>query len=301
MDKVEVALSIHPKKTGAQWTRDHLLALSISVGTVILIVIAYLAWWQPQWKSHADEDLAQRIDNRIEEKLKAHRFDDLVENVHKMQGQMTEISSFMKILLLAETKRVASLAPQEFQKNLPAVRAALDVAQKTPIEIPAETVAEIKTKLNKTPPSAPEFWQTAAAVINYHVGESTPSFPRCRMDQAPAELAESINATQTTIKLKAIPFENCEVVLDSPEVQSRFLNVLGTIDIEFRHCRVVYRGGPIFFPAQVVPGRKTVSVIFTNCVFDLSTLGVPPRDAQQMLSGLLASQDPKSVKLTISS
>ena len=52
MERVEAALglgTLHEKGTRV-WTRDHWLALSISVGTVVLIVIAYLAWLQPQWK-----------------------------------------------------------------------------------------------------------------------------------------------------------------------------------------------------------------------------------------------------------
>jgi len=294
-------LGMPARRTPAKWTRDHWLALSISIGTVILIVIAYFAWLQPQWKAHADQDLAQQINNQVESKLQDHHFDEMAGDVKIMKGQMTEISGFMKVLVEAELKRVAELPPNEFKNSLPGVRAALAVAKKTPIDLSIDTIEEMRAKLNTTPSGTTGYWQTAAAVISYR-GESAPSLPPCRMDQTqpPAVLDGAINAKQTTIKFKIVPYENCVVVLDSKEAQARFLSVLGVFDIEFRHCRIIYGGGPILLPTAAAPGRKKLSIIFTDCFFDISTPGIPSTDAQQLLTSLLSSKDPKAAKVTIS-
>ena len=45
------------------------------------LIVAYLAWLQPQWKEQARKDLTQQIDNEIEAKLKEHKFDELVGDV----------------------------------------------------------------------------------------------------------------------------------------------------------------------------------------------------------------------------
>jgi uncharacterized protein HemX len=81
---VEAAVcSLSPKPTIWQRFRNHSLAYVSILLAAVALVVAYLAWWQPQWKEQAHKDLAQQIDNEIEAKLKEHKFDELVGDVRK--------------------------------------------------------------------------------------------------------------------------------------------------------------------------------------------------------------------------
>jgi len=58
------------------------------VVAVIAVVVAYFAWWQPQWKQHEADDLAHLIDNQVGVKLA-----DPIKQIQQIQVDLGKISS----------------------------------------------------------------------------------------------------------------------------------------------------------------------------------------------------------------
>jgi hypothetical protein len=192
-----------------------------------------------------------------------------------------------KINYRLELQDNAVMKSQAFKNSLPGLADTLKQSEKINVQVSPGVSDGIRHNLQITDKAAPGYWQATSQFISYQSAQESKqslnpqsqSLPPCNMDNNQiATLAEPMTASQTTMKLNTVPFENCEVVLDSPEAQRRFLRVLGVIDIEFVHCRIVYRGGPILFPAQALPGRKTMSLIFKDGVYDLATPNVPHKD-----------------------
>lgn len=309
MERVESALGLQPKKGVREWTHDHKLALGIFlgtvaliVGTVALIVIGYFAWWQPQWKQHEDTDLADLIDNRIDAKLASHHFDDLTGDVKTLKGQMGEISGYLKILVTDRLKTVSSLPPAEFERHLPEATALLNTARITKAKTAPNTIANVRSRLARSNHDNPQFWGAAAPLVNYRsVGDKQQEFPPCDLKHHPmGPLAENVPAGATSFKMNPVPFRGCEIQIDSPEAQQLYLRDLRLIDLVFENCRIVYRGGPLIFPGTAVPGRTTMSLVFKDCLFDLSVPGVPPQDGGAVVGGLLLAKDLHEVSMTIS-
>lgn len=239
------------------------------------------------------------VDERISSKLEGpmKEFHQVQVDVGKLNGKLETLVELEK----ARIQRLSELRPEDLKARLPEVADALSAASALGAFTSEDVKNSLKRNLSLIRDRDSNFWPAAAAMVSYRSGDALPKLPPCRLsDQPPAKLAEDMSAEATSFKFALIPFENCEVVLDSPEAQDRYLKVLGLFDIEFRHCRVIYRGGPLFFPARVVPGRKTLSLIFEDCVFEMSTRATPPKDGQEVVSRLLVAENPKSARVTIS-
>ena len=70
----------------AAWTRDHKLAAGILAVSIIGVIVAYFAWWQPQQTAHEEQDFGLRVDHRIDGKL-----DQPIKDIHQTQIDVAKI------------------------------------------------------------------------------------------------------------------------------------------------------------------------------------------------------------------
>ena len=255
---------------------------------VIGILIAYFAWWQPQWKAHEDADLVQQIDARAEAKLKEHHFDDMATNVSKMEQRMTDINDLLKIVVQNELKHVAELPPAEIQKALPQVRAVLAVAASDQRLATPDSgqLDSIKTKFRQVDRNAPDFWPATAALISFQSGIGATGQPDC-WQQNPPFGSEGVEP--------AYVYSNCKLRLDSVSLPA-ILWERGPIFefLIFQNCTISYGGGRIVLPH--FPDEVNVKLEFKDCKFVLVAPPQPTPGGRKLLEALLDAKTLNSVK-----
>ena len=301
MDIVERALGLFHKKTAREWTRDHWLALSISVGTFILVVIAYLAWWQPQWKQHADDDLRNQIDRQVDARLidPLKKMSNQGETLSKMEGKLGEISEYLKILVQNQIKGVSQLPSSEFGNYLPEVKTMLAVAKTNHVPTAPQTANAIREKILRVDHQIPAYWETAAAFINYRSSEPSIQMPNCldlptqQTIQEGDQIVVKDHVATATMHGPWV-WKDCRIEIDRPNAQIRNLQQLQMGDLELRHCWIVYRGGLLLFPK---PGG---TLRFVDCVFQIIVTTAPPSNGRKLLDGLLSANNLSDVKISIS-
>jgi hypothetical protein len=174
MEAVEAALGLGPKRNVADWTRDHWLALSISIGTVILVIIAYLAWWQPQWAAHEHENFESNVNKLIEAKQ-----EQPIKDIHQIQLDIAKISTRLDDLLqltkpiaIRQLRAALSLPSKQFAEDLPTIKAAIDAAIN--VKLPASDYASgLRSKLNSVPATAPAYWQTVGSLVSFRSSDGS--------------------------------------------------------------------------------------------------------------------------------
>jgi hypothetical protein len=237
------------------------------------------------------------VDSRVEMKLKEpiSVLSDQAKTLARIDAKLNEVGDLLKIVTADRLKRIAEMPDAEFGSALPELGTVLLAAKSEGFSAPGPIVKTISSRLSGIDSSAPAYWGTAVALINYRSLSPSVALPDCLNAPPVVRLAEPVEAFQTTIKVTPAIYENCRIDLDSPTsaaVRKFFLNFSG---LELRRCHVVYRGGPLLFPEGAAG-----SVVFANCTFEFSVPGPPPVRAQQLLNGLLASEDLQSATTAIS-
>ncbi len=228
----------------------------------------------------------------------------------------------------------ASLPLQDFKANLPDLSSAIAAAQQQHVRVSSKVTEDLGKKLAAST-DAPHFWPTAAEFISYRSQVATadfqnlirPDLPNCT-DHAPtpmklivsdeeakygkagdvANVPDLLNETDKN-KTHLVPavYKDCRFTLDSPEETSRIPN-LGehrSYILTFRHCQIVYRGGPITLltpnpePTAITGKsreRSDVYIItgqtvhFENCLFLFAINSTPPVEGQSLTVQLLAQR-----------
>ncbi|MGA7238897.1 MAG: hypothetical protein WBY44_24660, partial [Bryobacteraceae bacterium] len=294
-------IGVSSRRTFSAWLKKNWFAFIMLVVAVATLCVAYFAWWQPQWAQHDREDLSSKIDQHIDTRFKDAKLQEMAADVAGIKAHIEDISVLLKIVTERYIKQTAELPSREFEENLGATASLLRVAKAENIQSSPNVIRSIQDKLIKSDQSKTAFWPATAALINYRSTVTLPQMPMCSLDKPPAKLDGDISATDTTIKVKIVPYENCEIELDSPEAVLKHFTVLGLFDIEFKHCRIIYRGRPIIFPTQTAPGRTSVSMTFTDCSFEILAPGLPPNNPSKgLMTQLLAAKSIQSVTVDLS-
>jgi hypothetical protein len=296
VESVERALGLRKDET-VKWYKNPtvLIPLIPVILSALGLIGAYFAWWQPQWKSDANYQLTQTMDNEIERKLTDHHFDQLVSDVNRMSGQLTEISGFVKVIAASQMQHSASLSSLEFGKNLPVLQATLGAAKATGAAPPPEVVKGIQQKLIDSNHNEVGFWGAASEFVNYKYSRAGQrSLPDCLARRPDVELAENITATQLNLPV-TLGYKDCEIDLNSDEVLSHPDWFKWPERLKCTRCKVVYDGGAIpLFATQVK------SLTLTDCDLQLHATPESPNNGKNFVTRLLASVEKETVQYDIS-
>jgi hypothetical protein len=288
METVERALGIRPKRTKLEWTRDHWLALSISAGTIALIVIAFLSWWQPQWKAEAEASLANTIDNRIASKLA-----EPLKQLQQIQIDVAKVSTKLDTFIDLEKERLnklAQLPPAQFRQHLPDVKNAVEDAIALDVPAPDNLHLLQQNLIAIDDERGPDYWNTVALFASYrsrqmeaeHVEFLLTTAPLCK--DVNFHMEGFIRPPSPHQGAKTIFWTNCVVSLEeelklTSDPEGMFSD--RKVDIRFRQCLVKYSGGTI--------SHMFDHATFENCIFVFSSITVPTKRGQEFLRSLLRS------------
>ena len=153
------------RETG--WIRKNAAILALWVAGVTLVV-AGLAWWQPQWKQHSDTDQRIQVDRQIDEKLKdpLRQITDQRVALAAMTAKMGEISDLLKVVAGKQMTRISALPPESFRNNLSEVKTVLKVARIENAQASPETVRSLQSRFLSVRQDEPGFWGAATAFIS---------------------------------------------------------------------------------------------------------------------------------------
>jgi hypothetical protein len=218
----------------------------------------------------------------------------------------------------------AALPPNDFKEILSGLSSSIAIARSKNIKVPSKVVDDLSAQLNIAGADASGFWPTAAELISYRSFNNVSwyaanNLKRC-VESPPSitKIREVISPTKMIVNPAV--YENCELMLDSPE-ENRILNsylVGRSPQITFKHCIIVYSGGPISiilafkdFKAHYrvdgpSPAEGEVSITndhtleFHDCLFDFSFRDTPSAQGKE-LAQILLTTPASDVKLHFSS
>jgi polyhydroxyalkanoate synthesis regulator phasin len=282
--------------------RNLVTSIMLGIGIVGLIIAA-LQLWYPVYSEHVKEDFKFRVDSRIDTRLTDLRKDlgDVKGSVAEMKATLDTLKPFIQDLVQRQMNRAAQMPASELQENLPKIKSVVEVARQQKVPLEPKTVQMIEEKLRKLPSRTEQFWQVSADLISYrslvygidYTSKWTAPMPKCAdLEPHPSTLAEAIGPGEQTVKVNPAYYENCRVQLDSAEENEKISSHSKRyVGLTFRHCLVIYRGGPI----NIRLGLGALT--FENCLLDLSVYGTPPESGQKITEFLLA-KNIESFKLT---
>jgi hypothetical protein len=212
---------------------------------------------------------------------------------------------------------VASLPSDSFQAALPQLKSALSIAKKEQVPVAPKIVSQLQSNFLSANQDSPDFWPTVSEFISYRSESAVPplkaNLPHCT-DGEPSR-SEVTAVRPNSVDFSARVYQDCVVTLDSTADMAK-INWLILHDapfLTFRHCLIVYRGGPLDLivevtnlPAMVQVGKKPPilttfsgrTLHFDNCRFDFAFSSPPPRQGQHFVKQLLA-QSPTSADVQV--
>jgi hypothetical protein len=217
------------------------------------------------------------------------RITDHGEKLATIQATLTQIQGEQR---KAVPLTVGSLLEKPSASNLGMAAALLKTAKEKDRKSDPALLHQNAIRLEATPSElkdSPEFWQAASELISYRSQQvstaASASITNC-LDRSPTtQITQATNSGPAVFTHGPFVYSNCSIELDSPKAAEIFRNTLSLGDLELRHCRVVYRGGPI-----VVPGARG-ELKFVDCLFDISTPLQPANPGRELVANLLAAEN----------
>ena len=207
----------------------------------------------------------------------------------------------------------AALPLEDFKATLPNLSTALVTARKDNLLVPNTVIGQLHAKLSSTDSATPGFWPAAANLISIRSNQSRAEFsgashfPDCAdTTPEPTKIAKVDSPTQAEMQWSR--YTNCVLTLDSTRDTDQVNAMMDTfIRVVFKHCIIVYRGGPIGLKLEwngekrnafmgdknnpqplgkIVLTRQTVE--FEDSTFEFTIPAAPPKSGQVATKMLLA-------------
>ena len=287
--------------------------------TLATLVLTFMGFWYPVHNDHDKEDFNLRVDARIDGKEKGinTKLGEMDSKLASIASSLDTLKPLIEDLIRREMDKAASLPQSEYRAKLPVIKHVLSAARQQAVTVNPKLVRQVEQKLISVQPRVPEFWPTSANLVSYRSFNtaskevqqlSTAGLRNCT-DSPPEPMRITKVVDPHTINFSRGLYENCRVILDSAQDDERINNFLSTQTplITFKHCLVVYRGGPVNLiiawnarPTTLhVEGQPDLplslsanALVFEECLFDFSFQGVPPPFGQQLTETLLAQNSP---------
>jgi hypothetical protein len=331
LDEIEARLSIvqSPRKklsTVIAWAGENKPA-AVIIAFLALMVAVLGIFVTPLFDhllDHIENANNSHIDNRIDAKLKEpnDHLRDIEGKLTAIQSTLATLQPFIDELVRHQMDKAALSSQPEFRNNLQNLSHTLAVARTQGTKIDPSTVNHLAEKLLELKPRPDAFWQASAELVSFRSFNGlnlkdqaidTAKLPDCT-DGLPTPMTITDVIGPHTAKISRAVYENCRFVLDSNKDDQRLNAILAEHSplITFRHCLIVYRGGPInlilawkerptTFSMEDDPRKfhvllSDVAVEFVDCLLDFSLRNAPEPNGQSITSTLLA-QNGNALKL----
>jgi hypothetical protein len=327
---IEQELKIRPKPKSRlhaiiEWAGKNKIVAGIS-SLLIVFGSVYFGYWL----EHKNDAWNSAVDSRIRQVLETagginETLSKVKETTNDTNATLKALTPFIHDVIQHQFESASKLSTKELQGRLPAVRELIEVAKNQKVKVQPEVTASLIKKLLGMQPEPLGFWGVGAALISYRSLSSTswtpPSnLPDC-IDLKPETGDFSLNIAnkENAMKQRLAGYHDCRLTLDSTK-DGEHLNSLLSGDtpiIFFKHCLIIYHGGPITFPVAWnnrvvasysgeggVAGRLSVfgsSLRFDDCIFDYSVNQAQPSTQVQTLTKLLLGQTGTTLEVPIAS
>jgi len=293
MNDVEAALGLRAKESQPSWIIRHWK----DVVLVLALIIALLAWLQPEWKAKDNLALENQINNQIESKLKEDKLDQVVPDLAGIKAQLATISDFVKIIAQKEMQHAAALPLPDFERGLPQLKTALQAAKSTGAEASPAVIQTIQSRLSESNRDQPEFWGTAAALITYQAPQIGKEFPNCAQTSSMRQVATAEN-NKVSFKQTYL-FHDCLFNLDNSLPDSSFFPKPGSPGsgntIECDRCQVTYSGGTI----PVLGANGVKMLVFIACTFKFDASDNSPVLGKNLIASVLTAKDKQAITYSV--
>jgi hypothetical protein len=333
VDNVEAVLKPKPKSAFAVWRNEVWSKFKenrVWIFPTLAIIIGICGWFASGlFKTYLDQrrdQFNQAVDARISNALSAkggvnEKLTSIQESTSRIEGSLETIKPFIHDVISRQFENVSKLSPQALSERLPALGHLLAVARDQNVTVSPHITADIGSKLLQIHSQSPGYWPTTAGFITYRSlhsdGGTVSPLPECTDAEPHGFRVSEVDSNGAVTKVDSAYYENCRFTIDSPKDDERFNSFISSKypAIEFRHCLIVYRGGPFtlftHIKADNLPTKSSghgqgatlsfhgPTMKFVNCRFDFSSPNEPPAKAKPLLQAVLEQSGP-SVAIPIS-
>jgi hypothetical protein len=229
------------------------------------------------------------------------------------------LDSIEKTQTAIALKNQATLPQADFEATLADLKTTVKKAKAKNVRVSSDTMNDLQDKLMRAAIRTPDYWPAVSAFISYrsfvtapqsHFSDlMKPDLPNC-VDRLPTiGRVTGIDTQKNSITFTSPHYDNCRFTLDSSHDDQVINAMLGRdiMGVNFKHCLIVYRGGPIElilefknYPAvlhspttpdlPVTYSGKTLN--FEDCLFEFDFTKTPPPPGQEVAHILLAQSNP---------
>jgi hypothetical protein len=198
------------------------------------------------------------VDHRIDTKLQP-----ITQTLNRIEIDIAYIKGRLEIP--SRLAQFIQMPTKDLQENLKAVATVADEAKRNKdAEVPVTTVAELRNRLSLVRDRGPQFWETAASVIDLQAGLVE------RLRTLPIEEIRKRQCAFTRGVVESISFGGCIQKLDSVTWK----------DVNFSKSLLIYEGGALALN----------NVRFTDCIFIIALSSNPEKSVQQFTEAILSSK-----------
>jgi hypothetical protein len=241
------------------WVQRHQVLTWLISLTALLI--AFYAGVIP----HIEKDDALQIQTQVTDSLKTplQKLDGMSTDIARINATLTAWAPFMVPTIL---KNSASMSPDEFNKSLPSLRSAMQIATQAKAIVPTETLQQIALKLRQTGESNPDYWPTVLQFIQF----ASASFVAPADVPPPNARFSQMSNVTCSGSAHCVVANYCAVILDGGNIPHSM----------FDHCRIRFTNNPV----------GLAGTQFIDCVFEMPTdITQPTPYLKNSAKALLAS------------
>jgi hypothetical protein len=283
-----------PKKHGtwAQWVTPAVSFLAVIVATGSILLTSRYHDETTQTKA-SDEHINNLVDKKLSpavDKINGSfqaQLGPINEQLRKLSQSLGQVQGKLGIFVSDQQKITLRLDQQKSLANLMVpdrvlrtIRTEIQVAKANDAHLPVSSLIDYKNAVQALPVSAPDYWRTVAAIINYQ------SFLNQTYGRAPDPTKVShpcsalIAGSGEGNLIQGGEIVNCILDLDTTH------NLLE--DLVIKDSVVRYHGGPV----------ELRNVRFVNCYFDLDLPNSQKAPAHPELLLALLDSNQQQVKLS---
>ena len=248
------------------------------------------------------------------------------EKISAINVSLATLTADVEFLKLDASKNLGKVMTQSLKQTgdselkLKTIAALATKAQSQGITTDRESLANATNALLAVKDRSADFWNASVALLNYRSFNSLPdqaerlsqpNIPNCT-DKAPHPFTVTgVGPIGNVTQIASAFYEDCRFTIDSERDDERINATIknGLPVIEFRHCLIVYSGGPFTLITWIRFNNAKFNSLqghgsggsfnyngptlnFSNCLFNFSTVKQVPPKGQQVVEALLAQNGP---------
>lgn len=227
---------------------------------VIAVIVALVAWLEPRFRTHHEQDLRNAIKIEVGDQLK--------EPLSQLNNMRVEIGEIQGELKRISFNQLGASDEKMFATSLPYLRTLMTQSASG---VPQTTLFQLASKLRKTPESSKDYWPTVLQFIQFAssaIGVQKEVPPPGRPNIT-ASGSSCIGPGYGQAGGHCLTISGEIILLDGGSIPGS----------RFHNCRIIFTQNPV----------QMHGVVFVNCVFEMPITSNPTPYLKDAARQLLAS------------